>query len=69
MDVVMLTAVLPSDLPGVPEAQAGWIGLVVVLLLGVAVVFLYRSMNKQLKKVPPSFDEPADRDDPAGRDS
>src|SRR3954470_16727355 len=59
----MMSAVLPNDWSGVPQAQAGWVGLVVILLLGLAVVFLYKSMTKQLKKIPPSFDEPADRDE------
>jgi hypothetical protein len=45
---------------GVAPAQAGWLGLLVILLLGVSVVFLYKSLNKQLKKIPPSFDESAD---------
>jgi hypothetical protein len=39
------------------------IGLVVILLLAVAVVFLIRSMNKHLRKVPSSFD-PADEHGP-----
>ena len=55
-----------ADWDGVAPAQAGWLGLIVILLLGVAVVFLYKSMNKQLKKVPHSFDpprEPRDNDD------
>jgi hypothetical protein len=57
---------LANGWDGVPQAQAGWIGLVVILLLGLALVFLYKSMNKQLKKVPRSFDEPADSEDKAG---
>jgi hypothetical protein len=36
----------------------GWLGFGLVVALGVALVFLIRSMNKQLRKVPPSFDEP-----------
>jgi hypothetical protein len=59
----MAAIVLAGGWDGVAPAQAGWLGLVVLLLLGVSVVFLYRSMNKQLKKVPPSFDKPVDRDD------
>ena len=59
----MTTIVLAKGWDGVAPAQAGWLGLVVLLLLGVAVVFLYRSMNKQLKKVPASFDEPVERDE------
>jgi hypothetical protein len=43
---------------GVPQAQAGPLGLVVILLLGVAMVFLYRSMTKHLRRVPTSFDPP-----------
>ncbi len=36
------------------------VGLLVVLLLLVAVVFLIRSMTKHLKRVPESFDPPAE---------
>jgi hypothetical protein len=36
--------------------KASPLGLVVVVLLVVATVFLVRSMNRQLKKVPESFD-------------
>jgi len=36
--------------------KASPIGLVVVVLLVVATLFLLRSMNRQLKKVPESFD-------------
>lgn len=36
--------------------KASPLGLVVVVLLVVATVFLIRSMNRQLKKVPESFD-------------
>jgi len=35
------------------------VGLLVVLLLLVAVVFLIRSMTKHLRRVPESFDEPS----------
>jgi hypothetical protein len=38
------------------------IALVVILLLGVATVFLIRSMNKRLRNVPESF-EPAEEAD------
>jgi hypothetical protein len=41
------------------------IGLVVTLLMLVALIFLIRSMNKHLRKVPPSFD-PAEQDRPDG---
>jgi hypothetical protein len=36
--------------------KASPLGLLVVVLLVIATVFLVRSMNKQLRKVPKSFD-------------
>lgn len=39
-------------------AEAGPLGLLIVVLLGVATYLLMRSLNRQLKKVPPSFDRP-----------
>jgi hypothetical protein len=36
------------------------IGILVVLVLCVAVYFLYRSMSRHLRKVPPTFDPPED---------
>jgi hypothetical protein len=58
-----------------PEAdKAGPLGLLVIIMLGVAVYFLYRSMVRHMNKVPASFDDtdpaepatPADRQPPAG---
>ena len=40
--------------------KAGPLGLLVVLLLGIAVYFLGKSMVRHLKKVPPSFDKDQD---------
>jgi hypothetical protein len=36
---------------------AGFIAFVVVLALCLAAVFLFRSMSKHLRKVPPTFDK------------
>ena len=36
--------------------KASPIGLVVILLLGIAVIFLIRSMTKHLRRIPASFD-------------
>ena len=47
----------------VGTVTTGLLGFLVVLALCVACVFLFRSMAKHLRKVPPSFDEPADTDD------
>ena len=38
---------------------AGGLGFLVILALIVAGVFLFRSMNRHLKKVPPDFEEQA----------
>ncbi|MGD9528871.1 hypothetical protein [Pseudonocardia sp.] len=40
--------------------KASPIGLVVVILLGLATVLLIRNMTKRIKRLPQSFDEPAD---------
>jgi hypothetical protein len=45
----------------------GWLGFGLIMALGVALVFLIRSMNKQLRKVPPSFDEPEPGAPPSDR--
>ena len=59
----MIVVALPGSWDGVAPAQAGPLGLVVILVLAVACVFLFRSMNKQLRKIPDSFDPPADPPD------
>jgi len=41
---------------------AGLIGFLVVLGLVVAAIFLFRSMNRHLRKVPSTFDPPKDDD-------
>lgn len=42
-----------------PEwGKAAPIGLLVILLLGLALYFLIKNMNKQFRKVPASFDPP-----------
>lgn len=44
-----------DDQPG----QAGPLGLFIILALGAATVLLIRSMSRHLKRIPPSFDPPA----------
>lgn len=57
----------PVPPPGEGEefGKASPIGLVVLVLLFLATILLVRSMNKQLRKVPASFDEPNVMPDPA----
>ena len=57
----MTAATVGGVLAGAAEGrEASPVALVVILCLLVAVVLLVRSMNKHLRKVPPSF---ADRDE------
>ncbi|BCO34725.1 hypothetical protein BMW24_012250 [Mycobacterium heckeshornense] len=61
MSEVWLSAitVLADDAPrhtGPDFGKASPMGLLVIVLLLLATVFLIRSMNRQLKKVPESFD-------------
>jgi hypothetical protein len=42
------------------DVEPGVLGFLVVAGIGVALVFLLRSMNKQIRKLPPPEDEPGD---------
>ena len=63
--VLTLVALLADDPPAEVDPTTGqgpeWgkaapIGLLIILLMGIALYFLIRSMNKNLRKVPSSFD-------------
>ena len=63
--VATLAVVVTQAHPPAPGSDRGEefgktspIALVVILLLAIATVVLIRSMNKQLRKVPESFDPP-----------
>ena len=61
---------MPPPGEGPEFGKASPIGLVVILLLLIATVFLIRSMSKHLRRVPASFDDvpeqtPATRGGPA----
>ena len=53
-----------------PEwGKAAPIGLLIILLLGLALFFLIKNMNKQFRKVPDSFDPPVDEvEEPGARE-
>jgi len=52
-----------------PEwGEAAPIGLLVIVLMCVAVYFLIKSMNRNLRKVPPSFEESPGDDVAVGND-
>ncbi len=50
-----MTSVLARDADGPEFGKASPLGLLLVLLLLVGTVFLIRSMNKHLRKLPTSF--------------
>lgn len=40
------------------DGLAGPMGLLIIVLLGIALFFLIRSMNKHLRRIPESFPDP-----------
>jgi hypothetical protein len=53
----------------ISNVEPGLLGFLVVAALGVALVFILRSMNKQLKKIGPKPEDPEDlAADEAGAD-
>jgi hypothetical protein len=54
--------------PAAENREASPIALVVVLILVVALVFLIRSMNRHLRKVPSSFSRSDTRPDAVGQE-
>jgi hypothetical protein len=65
-----LTGWLAQDAPKGPEfGGSSPIGLVVTLLMLIAVALLIRSMNKHLRNLPKSFDQPGQSEEPTERPS
>jgi hypothetical protein len=67
----LLLTVIADGAPhnnGPDFGKASPLGLLVVVLLLIATMFLLRSMNKQLKKVPESFDPQHPEPDQAADD-
>ncbi|MBT0566716.1 hypothetical protein [Williamsia sp. CHRR-6] len=61
----VLADVMAKDANGPEFGKASPLGLLLVLLLLVATVFLMRSMNKHLRKLPTSFSRDAPEADQA----
>jgi hypothetical protein len=68
--VVSVPAQNPEPPPGQGEefGKASPVALVVIVLLALATIVLIRSMAKHIKRVPASFDPPAESDSPAPAD-
>jgi len=68
----MNTAALSLLADATEAKKSGPLGLAVILVLCVACYFLFKSMSRQLKKVPPTFDpdeSAAGADEPAAPDT
>ncbi|MDX6200434.1 MAG: hypothetical protein QOJ79_3585 [Actinomycetota bacterium] len=50
-------------LSAAPSGTAGPLALLLVLLVGVATVLLIRNMSARLRRLPPSFEDPQERND------
>jgi hypothetical protein len=61
--VTFIAAVSAASSPPTDDVQAGVLGFLVVAAIGVALVFLLRSMNKQFKKIGPKPEEPGEAAD------
>ncbi|HEX6485414.1 MAG TPA: hypothetical protein VF012_01780 [Nocardioidaceae bacterium] len=61
--VALWTAMVPlaEEIPDPNDVKPGWVGFTVVVVLMVAVVLLWLSFRKQLKKV--NFEEPSENGD------
>ena len=60
---------MTTVLAAAPSGTAGPLGLLVVLLIGVALVALIRNMNGRLRRLPRSFDEPPPSETPPEPDA
>lgn len=58
-----------SNSSSLNDVEPGLLGFLVVAALGVALVFLLRSMNKQFRKLGPPPEESADAGDEAATDA
>ena len=58
--IAVLASSTSNSTSTIGDVEPGLLGFLVVAALGVALVFLLRSMNKQFKKIGPRPEDPAD---------
>ena len=63
--IAVLASSASNSTSSISDVEPGLLGFLVVAALGVALVFLLRSMNKQFKKIGPRPEDSADPSDPA----
>lgn len=59
---LLATTVLSAGSPSSNDVEPGVLGFLVVLFIGIALIFLLRSMNKQIRKLPPPEDADAGKE-------
>ena len=63
--IAVLASSTSNSTSTISDVEPGLLAFLVVAALGVALVFLLRSMNKQFKKIGPRPEDPSDPSDPA----
>jgi hypothetical protein len=58
--LAVLASSSSNSTSSIGDVEPGLLGFLVVAALGVALVFILRSMNKQFKKIGPRPEDPAD---------
>jgi len=58
--IAVLASSASNSTSTISDVEPGLLGFLVVASLGVALVFLLRSMNKQFKKIGPRPEDPSD---------
>lgn len=58
--IAVLASSTSNSTSTISDVEPGLLGFLVVAAIGVALVFLLRSMNKQFKKIGPRPEDPAD---------
>jgi hypothetical protein len=61
--IAVLASSASNSTSTIGDVEPGLLGFLVVAALGVALVFLLRSMNKQFKKIGPRSEDPSPADD------
>ena len=61
--IAVLASSASNSTSSIGAVEPGLLGFLVVAALGVALVFLLRSMNKQFKKIGPRSEDPSPADD------
>jgi hypothetical protein len=58
--IAVLASSASNSTSSIGDVEPGLLGFLVVAALGVALVFILRSMNKQFKKIGPRPEDPSD---------